>query len=124
MAMEIAQVRHQPVAGEGRGGIDHQLVGLAVLVEATDPRGQLLEQGLGGAEQIEASVGQAHLASVAKEQRLLEIAFQAADLLADRRLGECSSSAALWKLPRRAAASKPRRAFSGGQCLSIADKPG
>ncbi len=88
MAMEIAQVRHQPVAGEGRGGIDHQLVGLAVLVEATDPRGQLLEQGLGGAEQIEASVGQAHLASVAKEQRLLEIAFQAADLLADRRLGE------------------------------------
>lgn len=73
---------------EGWGGIDRQLVGFAMLVEAVDPRGQLLEQGLGGAEQIEADVDRARLASIAKEQRLLEIAFQAVDLLVDRRLGE------------------------------------
>ncbi|MNZ34535.1 hypothetical protein D3C78_519140 [compost metagenome] len=54
---EVGQVRQQPVPGEGRGGVDHQLVGLAVLLQAADADRQLLQQRLSGAEQVEAGVG-------------------------------------------------------------------
>jgi hypothetical protein len=48
----------------------------------------LLQQRLGGAQQVMPGIGEADAASAAVEQRLFEKAFQATDLLADRRLGE------------------------------------
>lgn len=63
--------------------IDHQLVGLAVLLQAADAHCQVLEHRLGGAQQILAGIGQAHRAATAMKQGLFQVGFQAADLLAD-----------------------------------------
>ncbi|MCY1437782.1 hypothetical protein D9M71_539570 [compost metagenome] len=88
LATEIPQARQQPVPGKRRGGVEHQLIGLLVLPQAANAHRQLLQQRLGGAQQIVTGIGQADAAPTAIEQRLLQVGLKAADLLADRRLGE------------------------------------
>ena len=103
--MEIGQARQQPVPGERRAGVDHQLIGLAVLVQATDADRQVLQQRLRGAEQVMPGIGQADAAATAVEQWLFQVGFQAANLLADRRLGEVQCFGGLVE------AAKPRGGF-------------
>nr|WP_246007437.1 hypothetical protein [Halomonas nitroreducens] len=86
--MKVTEPRQQPVTGERRRGVDHQLVGLAVLLQAVNAHRQLLQQRLGGAEKVPAGIGEADAAPVAQEQRLFEVGLETADLLADRRLGD------------------------------------
>ena len=87
-AVEAGQARHQPMAGEGRAGVDDQLIRLAVLIEPADAAGQLPQQGLGGFQQVDAGVGEGDAAALPEEQRLLQRRLQAPDLLADGRLGQ------------------------------------
>src|SRR5471030_1751332 len=107
------------MTGERWRGVEHQLIGFLVLPETANTNGQLLQQRLGGAEQSVTGIGQADAASAAEKQRLLKVRLKAADLLADRRLGQVQLGGRLVKTASRAAASKPRRVLSGGQCLSM-----
>lgn len=109
LPIEVAQPRRQPVAGESRGGVDDQLIGFAVLIQTANADRQLLQHHLRGAEQIVAGVGQRHAAAGAEEQRLLQKRFEAADLLADGRLGKVQFFGSLMKT------AQARRRFETAQ---------
>ncbi|MNY34095.1 hypothetical protein D3C86_1684100 [compost metagenome] len=85
---KVPQARQQPMTGERRGGVEDQLVGFLVLPQPANADGQLLQQRLGGAEQIVPGIGQADAASASMEQGLFKVCLEAANLLADRRLGQ------------------------------------
>ncbi|MNB92705.1 hypothetical protein D3C75_398110 [compost metagenome] len=88
LAMKRPQSGQQPVAGDGGAGVEHQLVRLAVLLEALDPHCQLQQHALGGLQQILPRIGQGDRAPLPVKQRLAEQLLQGADLLADGGLGE------------------------------------
>ncbi|KAG0904764.1 hypothetical protein G6F32_017280 [Rhizopus arrhizus] len=56
-AMEVGQARHQPMTGKRRAGVDHQLIGFAVLIEPADAAGQLAQERLCGVQQVESGIG-------------------------------------------------------------------
>ncbi|MNF87769.1 hypothetical protein D3C84_702450 [compost metagenome] len=88
LAMKVGQPGQQPVAGEAGGGVEHQLVWLAVLLQPLDPYRQLQQHILGGGQQILACISEGDRAPLAMKQWLAEQLLQGADLLADGGLGE------------------------------------
>ncbi|MNE78635.1 hypothetical protein D3C80_1750590 [compost metagenome] len=122
LAAKIPQAWQQPVAGERRGGVEHQLVGLLVLPKAADADGQLLQQHLGGAEQVVPRIGQADAASTAKEQGLLKVRLKAADLLADCRLGEVQLGGSLVKTAQPGSSFKAAKGAERWPVLEHIDK--
>ncbi|MCY1434864.1 hypothetical protein D9M71_509390 [compost metagenome] len=117
LTMKVPKARQQPVPGERRGGVDYQLIGLAVLLQAPDANRQLLQHRLGGALQVVTGVGQADAAAVAKEQRLLEESLQAADLLADRRLGQVQLFGGFMKAAQARGSFKAAQGIQGRPVL-------
>jgi hypothetical protein len=78
---------------------------------------------LRGAEQVVPGIGQADAAPGAVEQRLLQVAFQAADLLADRRLGEVQRLGGLVETAQAGSGFETAQGVERGPVFEHADKP-
>src|SRR5471030_391601 len=110
------------MTGERWRGVEHQLIGFLVLPETANTNGQLLQQRLGGAEQIVTGIGQADAASAAEKQRLLKVRLKAAALLADRRLGQVQPGGRLVKTAQSGGGLKGAKGTERGPLLEHAHK--
>ena len=109
LTVKVGQPGQQPEAGDGGAGVEHQLVRLAVLLEALYSHRQLQQHLLGRLQQILARVGQGDGTSLAVKQRLAKQLLQRADLLTDGRLGEVQLLGRLMK------AAEPGRRLEAAQ---------
>lgn len=105
-----------------RRGVEHQLIGFLVLPETANTNGQLLQQRLGGAEQIVTGIGQADAAPAAEKQRLFKVRLKAADLLTDRRLGQVQLGGSLVKTAQSGGRFKAAKGAERGPVLEHIDK--
>ena len=84
---QVAQARHHPQLGKGRGGAEHQLLFCATVTEAVEHRGNLLQRLGHHREQRLTFAGQADAAVQALEQLDPEVVLELPDLLAHCCLG-------------------------------------